>query len=422
MFNLLKFRNVLSGRYLSNSILKVFQRILLRSSCLKRLAMVDRTIVGGGRNTGLKNLSLEEDEKKDNVLFKFGIISDVQFADVDDRLNFEGSTMRYYRNAVKLLRQAVEFWQKSKPEFVLQLGDLVEGNHVKKKDREATLQTVLNACEKLDCYVCHLWGNHEFYLFSRAELASTQLNSKVKTISNNENDVNDVGGKNVGLINGAADFKSSNGFEKDYLYINNILHCYDRTEDSGKKYYFSFSPHPKFKFIALDSYDISMCGREEHDWEYEEARKILSVKNTNENWNSPFGLTEPHFVKFNGGISSEQLHWLNEELEASDRNDQNVIIISHIPLHPESTIFLCYIWNYQELLDIIWKHDCVKACICGHSHEDGDFKDYKGIQHIVLPAVLECNENENAFADVNVYENKLQIVGHGKVKSYLIEL
>ena len=389
----------------------------MRRSSISQGKMAARSLSGDQEKTGLEGRI----ESVDKCLFRFGVISDVQYGNVDDRMNFEGSTMRYYRNALKLLEEAVSFWKKSEPDFVLQLGDLVEGNHVKKQDRKATLQTVLDVCKQLQCYVCHIWGNHEFYLFSRKELANSLLNSKIK-LCENEKPTRRVNRSNEGLTSNRGTNRTySNGSEMNNILIKNSLHLYEKTENSGRKYFFAFSPHQKFKIIVLDSYDISICGREETDWEYEEARKILSIKNTNKNWNSPFGLTEPHFVKFNGGISAEQLRWLHKELEGATNNGQHVIIASHVPIHPESTIFLCNIWNYQDLLDVIWSYSCVRACLCGHSHEPGDFKDHKGIQHIVFPAVLECARDQNAFADIFVYEDRICVVGHGKVKSYVID-
>ena len=421
MLSFIGVKNVLKSRYISNS-LDLFQSFFLRSLSISQGKMAVRRLSGDREKTGLEEYP-GKIESVDKCLFKFGVISDVQYGDVDDILNFEGSTMRYHRNALKLLEEAVNFWKKSEPDFVLQLGDLVEGNHVKKQDRKATLQTVLDVCKQLKCYICHIWGNHEFYLFSRKELVNSLLNSKIKlhegenpTLYANCSNSNEV------LTSHRDSSCTSNGTELNSVFIKNISHLYENTENSGRKYFFAFSPHPRFKFIVLDSYDISICGREEADREYDEAKKILSLKNTNKNWNSPFGLTEPRFVKFNGGISAEQLQWLHEELASATNNGQHVIIASHVPIHPESTIFICNIWNYQDLLDVIWSYSCVRACLCGHSHEPGDFKDHNGIQHIVFPAVLECARDENAFADVFVYEDKICIVGYGKVKSYVIDL
>ena len=399
----------------SKHFLRLLKNISTRSGSLH-----SSRLMTGPFQSKMAGRPISQDQGQENkLLFKFGIISDVQYADIDDRLNYEGTVLRYYRNSVGLLRKAVDFWKHQEPDFILQLGDIIEGNHVRKQDRERTLETVLNVCKELGCYICHLWGNHEFYLYSREELAATQLNSKLKlhngnsaSVAANCNTLSHLKSDSVKVLSDPA----------TSVLINNVPHTTERKIDSGNKYYFTFSPHPKYKFIAIDSYDVSICGRVEGEPEYEEARKILTVKNTNDNWNSPYGLKEPHFVKFNGGLSKDQLEWLDKELELAEEKQENVVIISHIPIHPKSTIFLCNLWNFQDVLDVIWNYSCVKLCLCGHSHEDGDFVDHKGIQHIVFPAVLECNEQENAFANVFVFENKIKIFGYGKVKSFDIDV
>lgn len=394
-----------------NSIIRPY-RAGFTLNMMARMASNDRTAKVGLNQNGAVG---------DELLFKFGVISDVQFADVDDMTNYEGTTMRYYRNSVNLLQQAVQNWMKDEANFVLQLGDIIEGNHVARKDRDKTLNTVIDCCKELKCYVCHLWGNHEFYLFSRKELANTSLNSKVVIADEKETSLakpNHSSNGNTGQLPNSYTTDLSN----DNILINNILHKFVRNSDSGHKYYFTFSPHKDFKFIALDSYDISVCGREDGDEELEIASKIMTEKNSNANWNSPMGLNEPHYVKFNGGLSIEQLQWLDNELKISDELGQRVIILSHVPFHPKSTIPFCIVWNYQEVLDILWKHSCVKACLCGHTHGAGNFKDQSGIQHFVFPAVLECAKSDNAFATVNAYERKLEIIGYGSVKSCVINL
>ena len=42
--------------------------------------------------------------------YTFGVISDVQWADIDDGSNFDGSIPRYYRGALQALQRAVDWW------------------------------------------------------------------------------------------------------------------------------------------------------------------------------------------------------------------------------------------------------------------------------------------------------------------------
>ena len=51
------------------------------------------------------------------------------------------------------------------------------------------------------------------------------------------------------------------------------------------------------------------------------------------------------FVPYNGLVQSAQLQWLRRELECHC----NVIIFSHVPLHPLSAVLDCLVWNYDEV-------------------------------------------------------------------------
>eukprot|EP00794_Sanderia_malayensis_P015071 gene15071-16626_t len=261
-------------------------------------------------------------------LFKFGIITDVQYGDIEDRLNYDGTVMRYYRDSANLLKQAIKTWAddgKDIPDFILQLGDLIEGCRVDFKDRERNLEHVLDCCDELKCYFCHLWGNHELNLFSREELAKSRLNSKPKMMCE---DTRVESSQNGTIISVNAQNRS-------------------RTHESAaREYYFTFSPHRNFKFIALDSYDISICGRKSDEPEYKMAEEILTKHNHHSDWNNPIGLKKRYFVKFNGGLGQRQLNWLEKELEMAEKSDQNVFIMSHVPIHPDCTSDFCLVWNY----------------------------------------------------------------------------
>ncbi|CAJ1382266.1 unnamed protein product [Effrenium voratum] len=54
---------------------------------------------------------------------RFGVVADVQYADVDDAWNFRRTQVRRYRQALDALRAAVEDWQQGPPlAFVADLG------------------------------------------------------------------------------------------------------------------------------------------------------------------------------------------------------------------------------------------------------------------------------------------------------------
>lgn len=71
---------------------------------------------------------------------------------------------------------------------------------------------------------------------------------------------------------------------------------------------------------------------------------------------------------FGGGLSSEQLSWLRQELREAKAEGQRVLVFSHMPLHPETCVGTCLTWNYEEVLETLWEAGNVVATIAGHAH------------------------------------------------------
>lgn len=63
-------------------------------------------------------------------LFKFGLISDVQWADISDGLSVQGMP-RYYREALRHAGRAVEAFRKENVDFAIHLGDIVDCNNAR---------------------------------------------------------------------------------------------------------------------------------------------------------------------------------------------------------------------------------------------------------------------------------------------------
>lgn len=89
-----------------------------------------------------------------------------------------------------------------------------------------------------------------------------------------------------------------------------------------------------------------------------------------QNKNNPEGHEGParRFVQFGGGVSAEQLDWLKEQLADAKAADQQVIVCGHLPLHPDTCIGTCLLWNYEEVLQAIWDAGNVVATFTGHAH------------------------------------------------------
>jgi len=72
------------------------------------------------------------------------------------------------------------------------------------------------------------------------------------------------------------------------------------------------------------------------------------------------------------------------------------------------------LWNSEEVLSILDKHNNVVLHLCGHYHPGG-YSEIKHYYSITLQAILEAETN--AYAIIDVYENKLEIRGFGIVPS-----
>jgi 3',5'-cyclic AMP phosphodiesterase CpdA len=83
--------------------------------------------------------------------FSFGVMADVQYADVDSPP--QGS--RYFRQAAVKLEKCVRELNSLKPEFVIQLGDLV--------NQPDNFQKILPVYKKLTVPAYHVIGNHDIF-------------------------------------------------------------------------------------------------------------------------------------------------------------------------------------------------------------------------------------------------------------------
>lgn len=215
----------------------------------------------------------------------FGAIADIQYADTDDGYNFSMTSLRYYRTALTMLDIAVDKWNNDKlkkPQFVLQLGDIIDGKNKGLGISDTSLATVVKSFSEFSGPVYHIWGNHEFYNFSREALLSSAI--------------------------------FSGQFQ-------------DCIEVKGKTYYASI-PHPKLRILALDTYEVSLLASVRGTDEYALAVEIMK-NNQNEDKNSSDGMQgiQRRLVQYNGGLSQDQVAWIKLNLEEAKCLQQNVILM-----------------------------------------------------------------------------------------------
>ncbi|XVF54569.1 hypothetical protein PTKIN_Ptkin05aG0191700 [Pterospermum kingtungense] len=302
-------------------------------------------------------------------LFSFGVISDVQYADIPDGHSFLG-VPRYYRHSIIVLQRAVKSWNNHKNlSFAINFGDIVEGKCPKDQSLNV-IKKVIGEFENFNGPVYHMIGNHCLYNLPRDKL----------------------------------------------LPLLKIPNC------GGGHAYYDFSPTPEYRLVVLDGYDISAIGWPDDHPNALEAWKLLREKNPNSEKNSPEGLEglDRRFLMFNGAVGKEQMKWLDCVLQDATNLKQKVIICCHLPLDPGASSKEALLWNYDQVMDMIHRYNCVKVCLAGHDHEGGYSIDSHGIHHRVFEAALECPPGTDAFGYIDVYDNMLSLVGNDRMKSTTI--
>merc|ERR1712154_296156 len=205
----------------------------------------------------------------------FGVIADIQHADVEDGFDFSGEKRRHYRNSLSVVSAASLRWREEKVKFVAQLGDIVDSKAKKNNSSNTDCDNVLKQLQQSSAeYLVNIIGNHELYNFKRQD-----LQSKLQVI-------------------------------KD-----------DHT-------WYSFKPwtDSPLRVVVLDSFDISTIeGLSKEN--SERADQILSENNPNDlklrgvNFTAGLHGTDKRFSPINGALSSAQL--AREDSEPGSRGERD---------------------------------------------------------------------------------------------------
>lgn len=336
---------------------------------------------------------------------KFGVISDIQYADIPDGFSFSGEQKRFYRGALDGLKLAVKDFNTEGVDFVLQLGDIIDGQNAanfgplkgKEPISESSLQTVMEIFETIDkkIPVYHSIGNHELYNFNWKEL-SLKLNNKAKNY---------------------------------------------KISDENERFYFSFTNpiDETWKIIQLNPYELTLM-QNKNEKGFEGAKKILQKNPNFDDFYPEFDpdlkvpetqcdffkdckKDELHFSPFNGGLGKVQLNWLENELKEAKKLKQKVILLSHIPLHrgenEDNSKTLAF--DFEEVQELILKvKGTVKLVLSGHNHSGGyHYCPRLEASFLVLQAPLVFG---TAHGIITLTKNEIIIEGKGGVPSRKIPI
>lgn len=169
-----------------------------------------------------------------------------------------------------------------------------------------------------------------------------------------------------------------------------------------KKPYYSFSRR-KWRFIILNGDDISLFANAPGSEKYRLAEEQLAQLKKEGARNAR---------DWNGGIGEEQLAWLRGELAAARKKGEQVLVACHFPLYPDGASEL--LWNASELRSLIEASPQVVAWFNGHVHVSQYFLE-NGTNYVSFKGIVE--KEENAYAVVSVFRDRLEIKGYGEEQS-----
>lgn len=188
--------------------------------------------------------------------------------------------------------------------------------------------------------------------------------------------------------------------------------------------YLSFSPCPGLKVVVIDCYELSAIGYSRDHPNYKRGVEILKCYHGDDIINTDNNVLEgleERFHSWNGGVSQRQLKWLDYELMQSDKNNEMVICCGHIPIHPKGCLNNSLLWNFEQVLDCFNRHPSVVAYLYGHEHKGGYAYD-NGCHFIGFNSVIETPAEHYSFANVNVFEDHIEIEGFGVQPSRFLEI
>ena len=161
-----------------------------------------------------------------------------------------------------------------------------------------------------------------------------------------------------------------------------------------------------FRFLVIDTTDFSTY-RQGADSELTQAAKAEMERLKAEGsaaakpWNSRPG--------------SEQVAWLEGELEAATREGETVLVVGHHPIVPVTGHS---VWNADAMNTLLQEQRCAKLYLNGHNHA-GHYADSAGLHYLTLDGMVET-QNRNAFAVADLYGDRLEITGFGRQESHTL--
>lgn len=185
-------------------------------------------------------------------------------------------------------------------------------------------------------------------------------------------------------------------------YLNSVLH-----EANLKRAYYDFEGG-NYRFIVLDGNDISTYanadGTENNTIATERLAKLTAAG-------------APNAQSWNGTLSEAQFAWLKDTLDDAKAKGQRVIAQCHFPAYPKNQHNL---WDDDRLVQLLTGYDNFVAYLNGHNHM-GNYGQVGKAHFFNFRGMVETADT-TAYSIVEVYEDRIEIVGRGVQESKTLTL
>jgi len=184
----------------------------------------------------------------------------------------------------------------------------------------------------------------------------------------------------------------------DFSVSDSLKHLVFEKMDIKDRYYSIVKNN--WRFIVLDGNDLSVHG----------ALTDVKKQQTDSLFNLLADKNMPNVEPWNGGLSMEQLQWIEEELQQATANKERVGFYCHFPVVGVSDRH--NLWNYGQFLSIIDNYDCVKFYFNGHNHAGG-YVQKDGVHYLNFKGMVDTKDT-TSFATVAFRKDSLFVKGYGR--------
>ncbi|KAH3756834.1 manganese-dependent ADP-ribose/CDP-alcohol diphosphatase [Pelomyxa schiedti] len=328
---------------------------------------------------------------------RVGIISDLQYADVEDA---DGRCLsgkpRHYRQSLAKAAAAMREFEAVGCCLAVNLGDSVDRQAEGRADLLDRLLAALRpppppSRDSRDLPVLHLVGNHELSTFPRPQLlemlgwrgappCATSGTSSTEYVEATRTGTGTEPGTGSGTETGMRSGEREGvilGEEEDAAYG-----CFPMCES--------------WSAIVLDTYDLAVAPTAYPPGHPKRNESVAMFK-------AGYAILDSCFTlhpEINGGVGSKQLEWLGRVLIHLRAARRRAVVFTHAPLFLGITMYhdaAC--WNRKAVCLVLKEFlDVVALCVSGHDHFGGAGKDEFGINHVVIEAAVESGLREDAHA------------------------